>query len=156
MKQLLILTILFISLHAIGQNGLRIDTNYNGKLVEYITYKNNKVINHIVYDEDGKLFYQSPLLPAQKVVRFHFASGRTYYDTKLGDTIVVDENIPVMNLHVMCTGCAIQMLTHYSYHIRSWSPQPKTNSGKLMIGVYENVFTNSKQVVKKELFIPLK
>lgn len=156
MKQLLILTMLFISLRAIGQNSLRIDTNYNIKTVEYLTYKNNKLINHVVYDEDGKLFYQSPLLPAQKIPRVHFASGRTYYDTKLGDTLVVEENIPPMNFHVSCSSCTYVMLTPYTYEIKALLPYRKTQKGRFIFNVYENAFTNSKLVVNKEIFFPLR
>lgn len=149
---------LLVVLEVSAQSSLHADTSYyeTGEVREIKTYKKRSLVNHLAFDKSGKLIYQSPLLPDQKVPTYRFASGRTYYDQRLTDTIVFERNIPYLNVRVYFPGATVMPIGHYSYFIKSWAPQPGTQKGKMVINVFENAFYKSKRVFNKVVYTDLK
>jgi len=141
---LFILFLLLVTVEVSGQVNIHADTSDFGNMMDIKTYRNKKLINHVVKDSAGKLMYQAPLLPAQKVPAFKFISGRTYYEKGKTDTIVFEHNIPQMNLNVYFPGGTVRRTNMYTYIIMEWRPQPGTQKGKMVIDVFENVFENEK------------
>ena len=158
MKLFSLLISLLIFITARGQSNIRSDTNYydNGSIRDILTYKKKVLVDHIAFDEDGKLMYQSPLLPNQKIPSYKFTSGRSYFDSNQLDTIILNNDIPKANLFVSFPGATVIRMDSYTYFIKSWSPQPNTKKGKMVIDIVENVFSKSKNICHKIILIDLK
>jgi len=158
MKLLLLFIIFLPSLTSKGQAEIRSDTNRyeNGNIRDILTYKKKALINHIAFSETGKLTYQSPLLPYQRKPAYKFKSGRTYFDSKKLDTVVINDNVPEINLNVYFPGAKFTRLDQYTYFIQSWKSQPNTKKGKMVIDIYENTFFKSKRVYHKVVLIDIK
>jgi len=158
MRLFLSFIIILTSHSLIGQSNNYSDTiRYeNGNIREILTYKKKKLIHHVAFDDLGKLIYQSPLLPNQTKPTYKFKSGRLYFDSKKLDTLVFNTNIPEMNLYVCFPGATIKQIDRYTYFIRSWSRQPKTGKGKMVIDVTENSFFKTRVVYYKEEAIEIK
>lgn len=152
---LLISLVIYSTLH--GQSKLRSDTNFyeNGRIRDIITYKKKTLINHIGFDETGKLIYQSPLLANQRTPSYKFSSGRLYFDSTKLDTLIIGNNIPKANFNVYFPGATVMRIDAYTYFIKSWKPQPKTQKGKMVIDVVENAFFKPKNVCHKVVLIDL-
>jgi hypothetical protein len=153
-----IVTILLVSLNVKGQSAIHSDTSYyeNGAINEIRTYKKRTIINHIVFDEEGNLIYQSPLLQSQKIPNYRFASGRTYFDHEKLDTIIFEKNIPAMNLSAYLPGSTTYRIDAYSFVITDWHRQPDSQKGKMVIDIYENAFFKSKRVLHKIVLVDIK
>jgi hypothetical protein len=158
MKSLLLFLPLLSCFQSNGQSITHSDTNYydNGAIKEILAYHKHLLVNHVAFNESGALLYQSPLMSMQKIPNFKFVSGRIYFDSVRLDTIVFDNNIPQMNLNVYFPGATILRISAYSFAIRSWKPQPNTQKGKMVIDIFENVFTKSSNVLHKVVFIDIK
>jgi hypothetical protein len=158
MKLFSLFVVLLVSLSSEAQRGNHSDTNRyeNGGIRDILTYKKNILVNHVAFDEQGKLIYQSPLLQGQKKPTYRLASGRSYFDSKNLDTLILNNNIPSLNLNVYFPGATFIKIDPYSYYIKSWKPQPNSNKGKMVIDIYENAFFKSKWVYHKVELIEIK
>ena len=158
MKTLLTFSLFFSSLSLNAQTDIHSDTNYyeNARIRDILTYRKNKLINHIGFDEKGNLNYQSPLLPSQKTTSFKLKSGRSFFDTSKLDTIIFDTNVPAINLYVYFPDATVQKINSYTYFIKAWKPQPNTNKGKIVVDISENSFFKPKNVYHKIQLIEIK
>jgi len=52
-------------------------------------------------------------------------------------------------------GANVSKINPYAYIIKSWKPQPNTQKGKIVIDIYENVFTRPKRVFHKIVFVDI-
>ena len=158
MKTLLTFSLLFISLSLNAQTDVHSDTNYyeNSRIRDILTYRKDKLINHIGFDEMGNLNYQSPLLPSQKTTSYKLKSGRSFFDSIKLDTLIFDTNVPAINLNVYFPSATVQKINSHTYFIKAWKPQPNTNKGKVVVDISENSFFKPKNVYHKIYLIEIK
>ena len=154
----LLFFLLGVAIQVSGQAKLHVDTSYFGSMLDIRTFKNKKIIRHVVIDTTGLLMYQAPLLPTQKMPAFKFLSGRSYYEKGKTDTIVFEKNIPQMNLQVYFAGATVRRTDLYTYVIKELRPQPGSEKGKMVIDVNENVFggEKSKRIFHKVVLIDIR
>ena len=157
MKLLLLFIVFPVSFTSKGQPGDHSDTNryVSGSIRDILTYRKKELVSHVAFNEYGKLIYQSPLLPHQKKPVYKFKSGRSYFDSKRSDTIVINDNVPEVNLNVYFPGAKLTRLNQYTYFIQSWEPQPGSKKGKMVIDIYENSFSRSKRVYHKVVLVDI-
>ena len=129
----------------------------------HFNYRNNSLISHKIYDSNHKLKYESPLsLKSIPKTTLHFTSGRKYYDHTKVDTLIVNKDVPFMNLNIYFPGATVMSIDKYSWIIKAWKAQPHSQNGKMVVVISQfgvedsHVLQSQKQLREEIIFIPIK
>jgi hypothetical protein len=117
----------------------------------YFDYKNNKLLSHKIYDSINQVKYISPIdIKRIPKTTFQFASGRDFYDHNKTDTLTVNQVVPYMNQNVYFPGATVRAIGRYSWEIKSWSPQPNSSKGKMVIDISQFNITEIPETATKK------
>jgi hypothetical protein len=106
------------------------------------TYKENKLIVHMVFDSLINLLYQTPLdIPKVTHTTYKFRSGRTYFDPTKIDTIeIINNDIPPYNKAYTILGANLVPVNHLGvFAITNYQKKKAPDSLIIWISVSENI-----------------
>jgi hypothetical protein len=137
-------------------NGLKKIFNIDGDIV-FMDYNEDSLIRHRVYSKFSELKYESPLnLKRIPKTTFKFSSGRKYFDRKSFDTLIINKDVPLLNLNVYFPGAKVYKIDNYTYMIKDWEPQPNSNNGKFVVNIYQDIFASAKILREEIIYVTLK
>jgi hypothetical protein len=137
-------------------NGLKKIFHIDGDVI-FMDYSEDSLIRHRVYNKFNKLKYESPLnLKRVPRTTFKFSSGRKYFDTKSFDTLIINKDVPLLNLSVYFPGAKVYKIDNYTYVIKDWKPQPNSNNGKFVVNIYQDIFAEAKILREEIIYVTLK
>lgn len=135
------------------RNGLK-TFYYAANDIMLFEYKNNRIIRQVILDSNQNVKYESPL-NINKIGKttFEFASGRSFYRMNTTDTIYFhNKDVPSMNLNIYFPGATVIRLNNTTYIIRKWDAQLNTNKGKIVVGIYDRMFTHP-FILRNDIFL---
>lgn len=127
---------------------------YTENDIVLFVYKNNRVIKHTIIDSNNNIKYASPL-DISKIGKttFRFSSGRDYFSSDQNDTIFIKtDDVPPMNFNIYFPGATVIKIDNNTYAIRKWNTQPNTTKGKMVVDIFDRLFSNSR-MLRHDVFL---
>jgi hypothetical protein len=136
-------------------------TYYDDGTINANTYKDNKVIVHLIFDSLMNLLYETPLdIPKVSHTTYKFRSGRTYFDPNKIDTIeIINDDIPPYNKGYTILGASLTSINNLGvFTIRRLHQKKRTpDSLKLWLIAYQDISIDKPIGLKIDsLIIPVK
>jgi len=135
-------------------------TYYDDGTLNANTYKENKLILHMVFDSLSNLLYQTPVdIPKVTHTTYKFRSGRNYFDQTKTDTIeIINNDIPPYNKAYTILGASLTPLNHLGvFAINNYQKKKASNHLKIYLSVSQNISLQKpiRQTIDS-IFIPVK
>lgn len=135
-------------------------TYYDDGTLNADTYKENKLLVHMVFDSLINLLYQTPVdLPKVTHTTYKFRSGRNYFDQTKTDTIeIINNDIPPYNKGYTISGASLTPLNHLGvFAITNYQKKKAPNHLKIYLSVSQNISLQKpiRQTIDS-IFIPVK